>query len=164
DQRDIDARIIYLTDGLLKKRLLNYKNFIKNLPDNNNKPTVFFLDEVHERSINIDLCIALFARLLTEKPEIRSQFKIIISSATLDPTVPKLFRNISQLTVGEFAKPMLGTLCPVTKCERTNENILDLVQELCKKRQRYDQILCFVSSVSEVNQYCRLLEEISHGT
>ncbi|CAM4832427.1 unnamed protein product, partial [Rotaria magnacalcarata] len=143
DQRDIDARIIYLTDGLLKKRLLNYKNFIKNLPDNNNKPTVFFLDEVHERSINIDLCIALFARLLTEKPEIRSQFKIIISSATLDPTVPKLFRNISQLTVGEFAKPMLGTLCPVTKCERTNENILDLVQELCKKRQRYDQILCF---------------------
>ena len=41
---------------------------------------------------------------------------------------------------------------------------LDLVQELCKKRQRHDQILCFVSSVAEVNQCCRLLEEISHGT
>ncbi|CAM4813358.1 unnamed protein product [Rotaria magnacalcarata] len=159
----VNSHILYLTDSLLKERLLNDEHLITNII-NSSKPIVFFLDEVHERSVDIDLCLALFARLLTEKPEIRSKLKIIISSATLDPTVPKLFRQIPQLKVDEFAKPTLGTLCPVTKCERTNENILDLVQELCKKRQRYDQILCFVSSVSEVNQYCRLLEEISHGT
>jgi HrpA-like RNA helicase len=58
----------------------------------------------------------------------------------------------------------LGTLYPVAIFQRPNQNILELVQELCKKRQRHDQILCFVSSVSEVNQCCSLLEEISHGT
>ncbi|CAF4184634.1 unnamed protein product, partial [Rotaria sordida] len=44
------------------------------------------------------------------------------------------------------------------------KNVLDIVQELYKKRQRHDQILCFVNSVSEVNQCCRLLTEISGGT
>ncbi|CAF3499599.1 unnamed protein product [Rotaria sp. Silwood1] len=162
-QNDVDSRILYLTDGLLKERLLHDENLIRN-PKNNNKPIVYFLDEVHERSVNIDHCLALFARLLTEKPDLKSKVKIIISSATLDSTVPKLFRQIPQLKFDEFHMPNLGTLYPVTKIERPNQNILDLVQELCKKKQRYDQILCFVSSVAEVNQCCHLLEEISHGT
>ncbi|CAF4306111.1 unnamed protein product [Rotaria sp. Silwood2] len=160
---DVNARILYLTDGLLKERLLHDENLIGN-QKNNNKPIVFFVDEVHERSINIDLCLGLFARLLAEKPELKSKVKIIISSATLDSSVPTLFRNIPQLKFDEFHMPMLGTLYTVTKIERPNQNILDLVQELCKKKQRHDQILCFVSSVSEVKQCCSLLEEISHGT
>lgn len=157
------ARILYLTDGLLKERLLHDGNFIRN-ETKMVKPVVFFIDEVHERSVNIDLCLALIARLLTENPHVQSKVKIIISSATLDSSVPKLFRQIPQLKVDEFKMPMLGTLHPVAIFKRPNQNILDLVQELCKKRQRHDQILCFVSSVAEVNQCCKLLEEITHGT
>ena len=108
---------------------------------------MFFIDEVHERSVNIDLCLALIARLLTEKPQIKSKVKIIISSATLDSSVPTLFRQIPQLKFDEFKMPTLGTLYPVETYKKPNENILDLVQQLCKKRQRHDQILCFVSSV-----------------
>ncbi|CAF0755943.1 unnamed protein product [Rotaria sordida] len=160
---DVNARILYLTDGLLKERLLHDKNLIKD-PKHNNKPIVFFVDEVHERAINIDICLALFARLLTEKSDLRSKVKIIISSATLDTSVPQLFRNISQLKLDQFHMPNLGTLYPVKKIERSNQNILDLVQELCKTKQRHDQILCFVSSVTEVKQCCNLLQEISHGT
>ena len=37
----------------------------------------------------------------------------------------------------------MGTLYPVTKFHRPNENILDIVQELYKKRKRHDQILMF---------------------
>ncbi|CAF1208037.1 unnamed protein product [Rotaria magnacalcarata] len=162
DERDVNARILYLTDGLLKERLLHDENLIANQA--NNKTIVFFLDEVHERSVNIDLCLGLFARLLTNKPEIKSKVKIIISSATLDTSVPTLYRQIAQLKFDEFKMPTLGTLHSVTKIPRPNQNILDLVQELCKKKQRHDQILCFVSSVSEVKQCCNLLEEISHGT
>jgi ATP-dependent helicase HrpA len=162
-EHNVKAPILYLTDGLLKERLLHDENLIKN-QNKITKPIVFFIDEVHERSVNIDLCLALIARLLTEKAQLKSQVKVIISSATLDSSVPSLFSKISQLKFDEFKMPMLGTLYPVTKYERPNENILDLVQELCKKRQRHDQILCFVSSVSEVHQCCRLLEEISHGT
>ncbi|CAF2052588.1 unnamed protein product [Rotaria magnacalcarata] len=39
-----------------------------------------------------------------------------------------------------------------------------IVQELCKKRKRHDQILCFVSSVAEVNQSCKLINQISRET
>ncbi|CAF3032918.1 unnamed protein product [Rotaria sp. Silwood2] len=162
-ERDANAQILYLTDGLLKERLLHDTNLITN-QSNNTKPIVFCLDEVHERSVNIDLCLALFARLLTDKPELMSKIKIIISSATLNSSIPNLYRQIPELKFDEFKMPTLETLHPVTKIERPNQNILDLVQELCKNRQRHDQILCFVSSVSEINQCCNLLKEISHGT
>jgi HrpA-like RNA helicase len=152
-----------LTDGLLKERLLHDENLITN-QTKTTKPIIFFIDEVHERSINIDLCLGLIARLLTEKSHLKSQVKIIISSATLDSSVPKLFHQIPQINVDEFKMPMLGTLYRVDPFARPNENILDLVQELCQKRQRNDQILCFVSSTSEANQCCQLLKEISHGT
>ncbi|CAF1073805.1 unnamed protein product [Adineta steineri] len=157
------SQILYLTDGLLKERLLHDENLITN-QTKLNKTIVFFIDEVHERSINIDLCLALIARLLKEKPQLKTKIKVIISSATLDLSVPNLFRQIAQLKFAEFQMPNLGTLYPVTKIPRPNQNILDLVQELCQKRQRHDQILCFVSSVSEVQQCCRLLEEISRRT
>ncbi|CAF4138931.1 unnamed protein product [Rotaria sp. Silwood2] len=162
-QSNANARILYLTDGLLKERLLNDENLIRNQP-NNNKPIVFFVDEVHERSVNIDLCLALFARLVTEKPELKSKVRIIISSATLDPSISTLFRNIPQLKFDEFQMPKLGKLHYVTKIERPNQNILDIVQEICKTKQRHDQILCFVSNVSEANRFCSLLQDISHGT
>ncbi|CAF4020262.1 unnamed protein product, partial [Adineta steineri] len=157
------AKVLYLTDGLLKERLLYDNNFITTHTQLN-KSVVFFIDEVHERSVNIDLCLALLARLLTDKPELKSKMKVIISSATLDSSVPNLFRQIPQAGLAEFKMPQMGTLYPVTVIPRPNENILDIVQELCKKRKRHDQILCFVSSVMEVNQCCRLINEISRGT
>ena len=163
DERNVNAPILYLTDGLLKERLLHDENFISD-QIKTDRPIVFFIDEVHERSVNIDLCLALFARMLTEKPQLKSKIKIIISSATLDSSVPELFRRIPQIKVNEFTMPSLGTLYRVDTINRPNQNILDLVQELCKKRHRHDQILCFVSSVTEVKQCVSLLNEISRGT
>ena len=161
--RNPEAKVLYLTDGLLKERLLYDEDFLT-MHTQLNKSVVFFIDEVHERSVNIDLCLAFLARLLTTKPELKAKMKVIISSATLDSSVPNLFRKIPQAGLAEFKMPQMGTLHPVTKHARPNENVLDLVQELCKKRRRRDQILCFVNSVAEVNQCCRLIAEISRGT
>ena len=162
-ERNPQAKVLYLTDGLLKERLLYDDNFLTNHTQLN-KSVVFFIDEVHERSVNIDLCLALLARLLTVKPELKSKMKVIVSSATLDPSVPALFRQIPNAGLAEFRMPNMGTLHPVTKVARPNENVLDIVQELSKKRKRHDQILCFVSSVADVNQCCKLIGEISRGT
>ena len=74
---DLDAKILYLTDGLLKDRLLYDREFIVNNIQVQ-KSIVFILDEVHERSVNIDLCLALLARLLTMQPELQKNIKIII--------------------------------------------------------------------------------------
>ena len=158
-----NAKVLYLTDGLLKERLLKDDNFIT-AHTQLHKSVVFFIDEVHERSVNIDLCLALLARLLTTKPELKTKMKVIISSATLNSSVPDLFRKIPQAGLATFQMPQMGTLHHVETILRPNENVLDIVQELCKKRKRHDQILCFVSSVSEVNECVRLINEISRGT
>ncbi|CAF1548147.1 unnamed protein product [Rotaria sp. Silwood1] len=162
-EKNPNANILYLTDGLLKERLLYDSNLIST-NTKFNKSVVFFVDEVHERSVNIDLCLALLARLLSIQPELKTKMKVIISSATLDASVPTLFRNIPQVGLAEFKMPQMGTLHTVTKIARPNENALDIVQELCKKRKRHDQILCFVSSVAEVNQSCKLINQISRET
>jgi ATP-dependent helicase HrpA len=157
-----NAKIVYLTDGLLKERLTYDANFIMRTAELN-KSIVVFLDEVHERSINIDHCLALLARLLTLRPELRSKIKLIISSATLDASVPALFHRISNLKCSKFEMPSMGTLHTVTKVARPNANILNVVQELYQERRRHDQILCFVSSVKEVNEYCDLIKKITGG-
>ncbi|CAM4754601.1 unnamed protein product [Rotaria magnacalcarata] len=157
-----NAKVIYLTDGLLKERLLHDENFITK-DTHLNRSIVFFIDEVHERSVNIDHCLALLARILTLHPDLKSKIKLIISSATLDTSVPKLFRQIPQITFAAFEMPLMGTIYPVTKVARPNENILNIVQELYQDRRRYDQILCFVSSVKEVNECVTLLKKITGG-
>ncbi|CAF1353727.1 unnamed protein product, partial [Rotaria sordida] len=162
-EKNPNANVLYLTDGLLKERLLYDSNLIST-NTKFNKSVVFFVDEVHERSVNIDLCLALLARLLSIQPELKTKMKVIISSATLDASVPTLFRHIPQVGLAEFKMPQMGTLHPVTKIARPNENALDIVQELCKKRKRHDQILCFASSVAEVNQSCKLINQISQET
>ncbi|CAF4783376.1 unnamed protein product, partial [Rotaria socialis] len=83
DEHDIKSPILYLTDGLLKEQLLHDEDLITD-QTKLNKSIVFFLDEIHERSINIDLCLALLVRLLTKKPYLQSKMKLVISSATLD--------------------------------------------------------------------------------
>jgi len=66
--RNPQAKVLYLTDGFLKERLLYDENFLTSHTQLN-KSVVFFIDEVHERSVNIELCLAFLARLLTIKPE-----------------------------------------------------------------------------------------------
>lgn len=163
DSRNRNAQIKYLTDGLLKESLLHENTFFGKYVKSKKK-LVLFIDEVHERSINIDICLALIARILTKRSDIRSKIKIIISSATLDPKVPELFRNIPEVRFDEFKAPFLGVLHKIDKFSQPNRNILDLVQELCQKRKRNEQILCFVNSVSEVKECCQLLAEISRKT
>ncbi|CAF0772628.1 unnamed protein product [Didymodactylos carnosus] len=162
-EKNVNAPILYLTDGLLKERLQYDENLINN-QTKFDKSLVFFIDEVHERSINIDLCLALFARLLTQKPHLRNKIKLIISSATLDTSVPDLFRKIQpKIEFTEFVMPQMGLLYPVNKVDAKDKNLLKVVQELYKKKSRHDQILVFVSSVTEVHQSVRLLTELSKG-
>lgn len=161
-EQNVQAKILYVTDGLLKERLLNDENLITQNTAVK-KSIVFFVDEVHERSVNIDLCLASFARLLTLKPDLKTKMKLIISSATLDGSVPTLFRHIPHCSVSEFNLTALSTLYPVTKHTVPQESILDLVQKLYSKRVRNEQILCFVNSTQEVHTNCALLKDISKG-
>ncbi|CAF2689069.1 unnamed protein product [Rotaria sp. Silwood2] len=161
-EHNVQAKLRCLTDGLLKERLLNDDNLITE-KTNVKKSVVFFIDEVHERSINIDLCLALFARLLKLKPELKKKMKVIISSATLDSSIPTLYRNITGYFIDKFNLASLSKLDNVTDNDASKEHLLDLVQKLYSIRNRHDQILCFVGSALEAVENCRSLNKITKG-
>jgi ATP-dependent RNA helicase DHX8/PRP22 len=161
-EHNIQAKILYMTDGFLKERLLNDQNLITR-NTKLNKSVVFFIDEVHERSVNIDLCLALFARLLKLNPNLKTKMKLIISSATLDASVPALFKKNSDCSLNEFNLTSISKLYEVDVKQKSGENILDLVQQLYSKRVRNEQILCFVGSTQEVYENCALLKTLTKG-
>lgn len=78
---DNNNPLIYLTDGLLKERIMYDRMYLENYD-------VVMLDEVHERSLNMDILIGLLASSMNNN---LNNLKIIISSATLDDSVKNPF-------------------------------------------------------------------------
>ncbi len=68
------TRIIYLTEGVLLRKLLGGGNLTE--------AGAVMLDEFHERTVNADLCLALIKRL---QDKLRPDLKLVVSSATLNP-------------------------------------------------------------------------------
>ena len=80
-----ETNIIYVTDGIALSMLLNRDEF-KDIE-------VLILDEFHERSAQIDVCLALALKIWkSQKPELR----IIVTSATLNFEALTLFLPDSQ--------------------------------------------------------------------
>jgi HrpA-like RNA helicase len=147
--------ILYLTDGLLKEYLLYREKDIIRQANSARQGIIFFVDEVHERSINIDLCLALLARFLTVHQDMQTKVKVIISSATLGPDVSALF-NRFRFHPEKLITPELHTV----KTQSSDENMFDLIHRLAEDCGRSDQILCFVKSTLDVNQSIKLLSSI----
>ena len=79
------TKIIYVTDGIALSMLLKPKE-LKDIE-------VIILDEFHERSAQIDVCLGLALKIWkSQKPE----FRIIVTSATLHLAALKLFLPKSQ--------------------------------------------------------------------
>ncbi|CAF4687235.1 unnamed protein product, partial [Rotaria sp. Silwood2] len=148
------APILYLTDGLLKEYLLYRERYLVHQAKISKRGLVFFIDEIHERSINIDLCLTLLARFLEKNPSIHSKLKIIISSATLDPSISRIF---CPFKLHEM-KLETSTLHQVDRKTPCTENIIDLVSRLNQQLDCNEQILCFVKSAQEVAQLIKLLK------
>ncbi|MBQ9494503.1 MAG: ATP-dependent RNA helicase [Treponema sp.] len=72
DKTDATTKIKIMTDGILLQEM--------KLDPWLSKYSVIMVDEAHERSLNIDFVLGLLKRILAE----RSDFKVIISSATMN--------------------------------------------------------------------------------
>lgn len=73
DQTSRSTRIVYLTEGILTRRMVA-DPFLEGVG-------AVILDEFHERSIHADLALAF----LREVQESRPELKVVVMSATLDP-------------------------------------------------------------------------------
>ena len=75
DMTDPHTRIKIMTDGILLQEM--------KLDPYLSKYSCIIVDEAHERSLNIDFILGLLKRIL----EIRKEFKVIVSSATINAQV-----------------------------------------------------------------------------
>ncbi|RKX94344.1 MAG: ATP-dependent RNA helicase [Spirochaetes bacterium] len=75
DTTDFSTRIKIMTDGILLQELKTDRLL--------SKYSVIIVDEAHERSLNIDFILGLLKTILRE----RKDFKVIISSATINPEI-----------------------------------------------------------------------------
>lgn len=72
DKTDFSTKIKIMTDGILLQEM--------KLDPYMSRYSVIMIDEAHERSLNIDFTLGLLKRILA----VRSDFKVIVSSATMN--------------------------------------------------------------------------------
>lgn len=76
DKATENTRLLFTTDGTIKAKLTTSD------PDLNEYQAVI-IDEAHERNVNIDILFSLLVDVCKRRPD----FKLIVMSATVDPTV-----------------------------------------------------------------------------
>lgn len=118
DKTDQTTRIKIMTDGILLQEM--------KLDPALSKYSVIMVDEAHERSLNIDFILGLLKRVIESRPE----FKVIVSSATINAEVFAEF--FGQCPIVKIETPMY----PVTVVydppppDYRDEGIQDKIEEI----------------------------------
>eukprot|EP00667_Euglena_gracilis_P000144 EG_transcript_144 len=167
--RNPDAPIVYITDGLLRTMLDPTVDFAA-------RPFPFdtvVIDEVHERSMEIDACLALLAM---QQQEQRRQgmtvTKVILSSATFDEevmrpwTATRVPRALSTKLTQRFCvtehyldKHCATPLCSFCSILAAGQHEVDVVLRAQRFLRGSEQLLCFLPTVVQVNATVKVLQE-----
>ncbi|MGL4985845.1 MAG: helicase-related protein [Treponemataceae bacterium] len=107
DKTDASTKIKIVTDGMLLQEL--------KLDPYLSKYSIVMVDEAHERSLNIDFILGLLKRILQE----RSDFKVIISSATINAALfSAYFNNCPIVTIDTISHPVAVVYDPLPKVSK----------------------------------------------
>src|SRR5712691_3059633 len=116
------------------------------------------LDEAHERSLNIDFLIGYLKKLI----EIRSDLKVIVTSATIDAErFSRHFDNAPVIEVSGRLYPVEMRYRPVagdsedTTREEEEQALADAVEELCREGE--GDILVFLPGEREIRDTAEVL-------
>ncbi len=147
-QMSKNTAILYVTDHVLLNECIQDPSL--------RKYSCVIIDEAHERSIFTDLLIGMIKRCL----DVRSELKVIITSATIDPEVfVKYFGDCPVLKVS-------GRLFPVdivwksSSVQRNNDHVAEAVKQVkCIHHQELQgDILVFLTTPLETEKACEILE------
>ena len=82
------TRIKFLTEGMLLQEMLRDPNM--------SQYGCIIVDEVHERSVNVDLILGFLKQLLSERKRKKRPLKVVVMSATADVnSIAKFFSRLS---------------------------------------------------------------------
>ena len=121
DKTDTSTKIKIMTDGILLQEI-KADYYLANY-------SIIMVDEAHERSLNIDFILGLLKRILVQ----RSDFKVIISSATINAEVfSEYFDSCPIVRIDTQSYPVELKYVPVksdNKYENLIKTITDIVNE-----------------------------------
>lgn len=141
DKTSAYTRLKIMTDGILLQELKQDRYL--------SKYSVIMVDEAHERSLNIDFILGLLKEIL----KARSDFKVIISSATINAEIfSRYFDNAPVVTIDTPIYPVNIHYRPTA--DKHNEELLysdiaDIVEQRVKKEEKGD-ILVFLSGEAAI--------------
>ena len=122
------------------------------------------LDEAHERSLNIDFLIGYLKKLV----EIRSDLKLVVTSATIDAErFSRHFENAPVIEVSGRLYPVEMRYRPVagdsedTTREEEEQALADAVEELCREGE--GDILVFLPGEREIRDTAEVLRRRHPG-
>ncbi|MBP5251406.1 MAG: ATP-dependent RNA helicase [Treponema sp.] len=122
DKTDSTTKIKIMTDGILLQEM--------KLDPWMSKYSVVMVDEAHERSLNIDFVLGLLKRILA----VRSDFKVIVSSATMNAEAfSRYFGNCPIVNIETQVFPVTMVYDPPllaasTKDEASSEALLSKIE------------------------------------
>ena len=145
------TRILFMTEGVLL-RLLSTDPELHSFAG-------VILDEFHERSLDLDLSLALLREI---QESLRPDFKIVVMSATLDPKSLEAYLKHSKT----FSIP--GRNFPVEKIylpPAQNARDLDLLPplKLALDREKTGDILVFLPGSREIERACDQMRGFLRG-
>ncbi|KAG1662627.1 Pre-mRNA-splicing factor ATP-dependent RNA helicase DHX15 [Nymphon striatum] len=138
---------LFVTDGVLLREIIGNSEF--------HKYGVICLDEAHERSITMDVLMAL----LKEKVSKDSELRIVIMSATLEAEkFINYFKNAPVLTIPGFTHPV--ELIYTRTLKRTYaEAVVSKAVEIHRSEITKGDILIFLTGKDEINKACADIEK-----
>ncbi|MBN2442229.1 MAG: ATP-dependent RNA helicase [Spirochaetales bacterium] len=148
DKTDENVKIKVMTDGILLQEIKADYNL--------DKYSMIIVDEAHERSLNIDFILGLLKRIL----ELRPDFKVIISSATINAQVfSEYFDGCPIVNIDSIVYPVEVIFSPL-EGEQNFDSLMEKIGEIVTKvhsEKREGDILIFLSGEKAIKTCSTLL-------
>jgi len=151
DNTDPSTKIKIMTDGTLLQEIKNDYDL--------SQYSVIMVDEAHERSLNIDFILGLLKRVL----ERRTDFRVIVSSATINPeSFSVYFDDCPIVKIDSFIHPVEIVYDP-PQTENSYDALVAKITETVEKYIRNTKegdILIFLPGVRMINDCLQALSEL----
>ena len=121
------------------------------------KYSCIIIDEAHERSLNIDFILGLLKRVLEE----RKDFKVIVSSATINTSIfSEYFDGAPVVHIDSIVFPVGIVYSPLKTGKNSYDELIfkinDIISRIITERRRGD-ILVFLSGEKQIKDCIRML-------
>lgn len=143
-----DTIIRYMTDGILLKETLTDTNLMKY--------SCIIIDEAHERTLNTDILLALFKRILAR----RLDLKIIITSATMNAAkFSRYFGNAPMFNIPGRTFPVEIFYSRVTPSDYVENCVKTCLTIHLTYSADDGDILVFLTGKSDIDACCEVLAD-----